>query len=498
MVIVNTEKGKIKGIQESTYQCFLGIPYAKPPIGELRFEKPQPMDPWSEVIDSLKYGNIAPQHQKDDPPLDQPGDENCLYLNIWTPSADNERRPVMVWIHGGGFLIEAGARPRTDGSKLCSHGNIVVVSFNYRLGSLGFLNLPGIPSNLGIRDQLSALKWVVQNIDHFGGDPNNITIFGESAGGASVSILLASPLAKGLFHRAICQSGAANTLDFEEESARAGALRFIKKLGVSLDHLEFLRELPLEKILAVQRKIVGNLLDVKKSPFRPFIDGDVIIKQPMEIFRNGEGNNVPLIMGHNRGELAVLSTILKEAGRVKRELIIKYMKAQFKKSGVNKEHLGKLLRAYKELFASIDPGNPFRHWDELMADFLFKVPILRQLGAYSKHESKTYYYIFDYNSPKFKTALHTFEIPFVFGTIDANDLANGAIESNIYAKNLTGMMMDTWITFARTGNPNHEGFPNWSSYGSEGNPVMMLEKNPRIMLTNNDPIRVIWKMIESD
>ncbi|NVM02741.1 MAG: carboxylesterase family protein, partial [Candidatus Helarchaeota archaeon] len=172
MVIVKTTKGEIRGVQESDYQCFLGIPFAKPPLGDLRFREPQPMDPWVDLKDATQFGSIPPQNYKDIPPINQNEDEDCLYLNIWTPKADEKTRPVMVWIYGGGFVIGASSRDRLNGARLAVHGDVVVVNFNYRLGVLGFLNLPGIPPNIGILDQVAVLKWVQENIERFGGDPN--------------------------------------------------------------------------------------------------------------------------------------------------------------------------------------------------------------------------------------------------------------------------------------------------------------------------------------
>jgi len=242
MVIVSTTKGKVKGVQKVDHQSFLGIPYANPPIGELRFQEPHEMDHWEDIKDTSKFKPIPPQAYQEDPPIDQEENEDCLYLNIWTPATDDKKRPVMFWIYGGGFLIGAGSRPRVEGKHLCVYGEVVVVTFNYRLGVLGFLNLPNIPANLGILDQIAALKWVKENIANFGGDPNNITIFGESAGGMSVAILLSISRAKGLFHKAIIQSGAANPRMFEPEEARKGSIEFLSKLNIGFENLEELKK----------------------------------------------------------------------------------------------------------------------------------------------------------------------------------------------------------------------------------------------------------------
>ena len=242
MVIVITDKGKVRGTQESDHQYFLGIPYAKPPVGELRFNKPQPMENWDDNKDATKFKSISPQGWPDNPPINQTEDEDCLYLNIWTPNADKNTRPVMVWIHGGGFMTGAGSKPRFNGARLAVQGDVVVITFNYRLGILGFLNLPGIPPNIGLQDQIVAIEWVKENIQQFGGDPQNITIFGESAGGASVAILLTTPGTMGLFHKAIIESGAANLQEFGAESSREGVEKLLAKLKIKLENISKLRQ----------------------------------------------------------------------------------------------------------------------------------------------------------------------------------------------------------------------------------------------------------------
>ncbi len=274
--IINTKSGKIRGYIDNGIENYKGIPYAEAPVGDLRFREPHPKKPWDDVKDSIKFGPIAPQHQQDDPKINLDENEDCLYLNIWTPKSDKVKRPVLFWIHGGAFLIGAGSRPRSDGSKLAVYGDVVIVSFNYRLGSLGFLNLPGIPPNLGIQDQIAALKWVNDNIEFFGGDPENITIFGESAGGQSVIILLAIPSARGLFHRAIVESGTANPQNFVPTKSREGGLKFLKKLKIDVNNINQLREVSFEKIIKTQKKMVGDLLNLGKSPFWPFLDGKII------------------------------------------------------------------------------------------------------------------------------------------------------------------------------------------------------------------------------
>lgn len=274
MVIISTNKGQIEGIKSAGCLSFLGIPYAKPPIGDLRFCEPQPMDAWDHIIKTVEYGPAAWQNHEELSPVQQEQNEDCLYLNIWTPAIDDHKRPVMFYIHGGGFLIGAGSRPRLNGERLVIRGNVVVVTFNYRLGALGFLDLPNIPSNIGIRDQITALKWVRDNIQNFGGDPNNITIFGESSGSESVVILLSIPSTRGMFHQAIMQSGVANPHSYRKELTRKGAKQLLSKLHIEENDIGALKEININRFIRAQKKIAGVITDDKQNPFRPFVDED--------------------------------------------------------------------------------------------------------------------------------------------------------------------------------------------------------------------------------
>ena len=493
--IIETKSGKIRGYIDDGLEIYKGIPYAEAPIGDLRFREPHPKKNWDGVKDCIKFGSIAPQHQQDDPKLNLEENEDCLYLNVWTPGSDNYKRPVMVWIHGGGFFIGTGSRPRSDGTRLAAYGDIVVVSFNYRIGALGFLNLPEIPPNLGIQDQVAALKWVNNNIELFGGDPDNVTIFGESAGGQSVLILLAIPSAQDLFHQAIVQSGSANPLNFVPKKSREGALKFIKKLNIDVNNVGQLREIALEKILKTQKKMVGDLLNLDKSPFWPFLDGRIIPEQPIEIFFKGNNQKIPLMIGYNENELGFLSNLLKESGNVKRKVILTFVKSNIKNIGIKDDVLNKLIETYKLELKKSYSDNPFLYWDGILSDSMFKIPIIRVLEALVNHQSNIYCYMFSYKSPKFGFALHTFEIPFVFDTIDKFDVAEGAVEFSEDSRRLTKIMMDTWLAFARTGRPDNDKIPSWPSYDLDKGAIMKLSINPEVMETNKNPLFKIWEGI---
>ena len=490
MVEIETTKGKIKGVQESGFQRFFGIPFAKPPIGELRFREPQPMDPWDEVKDTTKFGPIPIQNNPDGAtPINQKEDEDCLYLNIWTPAADNKLRPVMFWIYGGGFITGASSRSRLNGANLAVYGDVVVVNFNYRLGALGFINLPGITPNLGILDQIAALKWVRENIDRFGGDPNNITIFGESAGAGSVSVLLTNPATKGLFHKAIMESGSASPRDF---AVRKSAEDFFSKLRIEVGDINALRKIPVKKILRAQRSLSGSILELGTNPFNPFVDGKIIPEHPLEVMRKGKAANVPIIIGCNKDEIGFLPIMLKNIDDAKAKPILDMVKQQFYESGVSEQDLAQLMEIYKKGIEEEYKKIPYKYLDALLTDILFRIPIIRNLEAYVKHQPNAYSYIFAHGSRDNNMALHTFEIPFVFGNLETKDIADGGIVINEDSKKLSRVIMDAWVAFARTGNPNHTDLPQWPPYDLDERSTLILSINPIVVQDPMNELRLLW------
>ena len=490
MVEIETTKGRIKGVQESNYQRFYGIPFAKPPVGDLRFREPQPMDPWDEVKDATKFGPIPIQNNPDGAtPINQKEDEDCLYLNIWTPAADNKTRPVMFWIYGGGFITGASSRPRLNGANLAVHGDVVVINFNYRLGALGFINLPGITPNIGILDQIAALNWVRENIDRFGGDPNNITVFGESAGAGSVSVLLTNPATRGLFHKAIMESGSASPRDF---AVKKGTETLFSKLRIEEGDIDALRQVPIKKLLRAQRSLSGSLLELGTNPFNPFVDGKIIPEHPLDVMRKGEAANVPIIIGCNKDEIGFLPIMLKNADEAKAKPIIDIVKQQFYDSGVSEQDLYQLIAIYKNGIEEEYKNIPYKYLDALLTDILFRIPIIRNLEAYVQHQPNAYMYIFTYGSRDNNMALHTIEIPFVFGILDTKDIADGGIEVNKDSKKLAENVMDAWVAFARTGNPNHYGLPQWPPYDLDERATMILGVESRVEQDPMNELRLLW------
>ena len=310
--IVETTNGKLQGYARRGIIKFKGIPYAASPIGDLRFKPPAPVEPWTVVREALEYGPIAPQ-----PPAalesmaggeERPQNEDgCLTLNVWTSNLADEKRPVMFFIHGGGFVTGTGAS--LDGSRLVSRGDVVVVSINYRLGVLGFLYMPDTPdaaANAGILDMVAALEFVRDNIANFGGDSGNVTIFGESAGGFAVTSLLATPSAKGLFHRAIPQSGAAHSLSFNADAGQEVHGRFVKTLGVEKGDIGALRAVPAEDMIKAQLAMAeqddGEFGTGRPLSLGPLVDKSVMPVHPLDAVRSGYAKNIDILVGSNLDE----------------------------------------------------------------------------------------------------------------------------------------------------------------------------------------------------
>jgi para-nitrobenzyl esterase len=241
--------------------------------------------------------------------------------------------------------------------------------------------------------------------------------------------------------------------------------------------------------------MVGDLLNLDKSPFWPFFDGNIIPEQPIEILSKGNYQKIPLMIGYNENELGFLSNILKEAGGAKRKLILTFLKSNFKNKGINDEDLNKLIDTYKSELKNLYPDNPYMYWDGILSDSTFKIPIIRVLEVLLNHQSNIYCFMFSYKSPKFGFALHTFEIPFVFDTIDKFDVAEGAVEVSEDSQKLTKIMMDTWLAFARSGRPDNDGIPSWPEYNLNKRVIMNLGIQPKIIETYEDPLFKIWEGI---
>ena len=497
--IAQTRSGRVRGEREDDLHVFRGIPYARPPLGEQRFRPPEPEEPWAGVRDATRFGPSAPQREmRIDflPGMEVgPQDEDCLYLNVTTPGVDGGRRPVLVWIHGGAFTIGSGSQPMYDPRRLARRGQAVLVTLNYRLGALGFLNLREPLGEayagsgcLGILDQVAALRWVRDSIAAFGGDPDNVTIFGESAGGMSVGTLLGLPAARGLFQRAILQSGAAHSTSSADEASRV-LERMLALLGTGA---EGLREAPVQRLLEAQGQVAvealgrGGIL-----PFRPVVDGDALPEPPIDAIRRGAAAGVAVLAGATRDEWNLFA--LMDAGLA----ALDEAQALRRLERSLGERAREVFRAYRA--ARAERGAPADPRSVLLAiegDRVFRIPAIRLAEAQSRHEPRTFKYLFTWESPLLGDLLgacHGVDVPFVFGAVDTPG-ADKFVGSGPAVRELAERTMDAWLAFARDGDPT-AALPEWAAYDARRRATMLLGPACRV---EDDPLgaeRSAWEGI---
>ncbi len=473
---VQIDTGLVRGLivgDSDDVQLYRGIPYAAPPVGDLRWRPPQPAQHWQGVRESFAFGTAAPQHPValatmfPGMSLQAKTGEDCLYLNVWAPARRGaEPLPVLVWIHGGGYTFGADSQGLYDGANLARRG-VIVVGMNYRLGPLGFLAHPelsaespqGSCGNYGILDQIEALKWVQRNASAFGGDPTRVTIFGESAGGNSVYALLMSPLAKGLFQRAISQSGATLTFAHIKQShygyrpAEAAGLEFAKKCGApeGSGQLAALRAMSADDLLKATAGFdAPRSLEFRSDRLRfgPVVDGWVIPDDPMTLFEKGQINGVPLIVGANadEGSLFTMSSPLPKRAEEYQELLEK----SFGKPAADG-------------IASLYPASHLRQSvADLMGDYLFVAPCRYVARTMQQAKNPVYLYHFAHPTPgpmgKLLGAHHGAEIVFAFDNLQ---LAPKYSPADAHIRDA---MSGYWVQFAATGNPNKSGLPEWPAF----------------------------------
>ncbi|UCE85129.1 MAG: carboxylesterase/lipase family protein [Deltaproteobacteria bacterium] len=508
-MVVGTRNGRLEGTTERGVASFRGIPFARPPVGPLRFQPPEPPQAWDGVRSARAFGASAPQS----PPVTRliqqmvgaaPGvqSEDCLTLNVWTPAADGRTRPVMVWIHGGAFVMGSGATRLYSGARLARRGDLVVVSVNYRLGALGFLNLralrPGdgnASSNLGLRDQIAALEWVRDNIEAFGGDPENVTIFGESAGGMSVATLLGTPRAQGLFQRAIAQSGAAHNVSSTDD-AGAVAERFLSRLGVDPGGGAALRDVSVADILHAQRDTSLALgMPSGALPWQPSLDGELLSQPPLEAVGRGLARSVPLLVGTNRDEWKLFMLGDPKGRRLDEAGLRRRLERVLPGRDARGEPLAeRAFEAYRESGADARRPTASERWVAFQSDRIFHVPAARLAERQSAHAPDTYAYRFDWTPPFLDGvmgAFHGLEVPFVFGTL-RDPMLRAAIGWAPSARRLSQRMQDAWIAFARSGRPHHEALPAWPAYERHGRNTLFFTREPRVGEAPFGPVQDFW------
>ena len=506
--VVEITSGKLRGTSAAGVYAFKGVPYGASTAGRNRIMQPQPPQPWSGERDALGYAGHAPQspnRPKRRPELDTilgpadatPEGEDCLTLNVWTSGlGDGAKRPVMVWLHGGGFAYGSANRAVTDGANLARRGDVVVVSVNHRLNILGFLHLGDIAGaawahsgNAGDFDLIAALRWVRENIDRFGGNPGNVTIFGESGGGGKVSVLLAMPAARGLFHRAIIQSGAAIRVSTRER-ANALAEAVLKEVGVGRAQCDRLQTLPVEQLLAAiapASRAVGRtnwpLLD--RYDFGPVVDGSNLPQHPGEPGAPEIADDIPLMIGGTKEESAFF---LANDDAVWNGTLSEYALRQ-RLLGVASSATDDLLAAYHAVMPQANPA------DRLIAaltgsNFWIRSVLLAERYA-ARRSAPVYMYSLDWQSPAHGGRLkahHAMDLPFVFDNIDVPDTTAGAPG----AQELAARISATWIAFARNGTPDNSTIPPWPPYSTQERATMILDTACHVAYDPNREVRLLW------
>ena len=498
MTTVQTTYGALEGVQREGHSAFLGIPFAAPPKGELRFRAPQPPAKWDGVREAKEWGLAARQTTHPIPGFaaSGPQDEDCLYLNVYTPAATG-RRPVMFWIHGGGFTHGTAAEPLYDGGPLATRGDVVVVSINYRLGAFGYLylegHLPGrgLSANCGQLDMIAALEWVRDNIEAFGGDPGNVTIFGESAGAAAVGTLLAMPGAKGLFHKAVLQSGAgrANT----SEGGSKIAQPVLEELGLA-SNPEGILTVEADRLLEAQTAVAAKLGRAAGPIYGPVVDGVTLLDHPLSAVRNGEAAGIPVMIGTNRDETKLFAATMRRE-EIDDATLTKFIGGSF--PSASPEQLASLIATYRASRAEKQlPTSNLDILDAIQTDAGMKQGALKLAAAQRKHQPNTFLYLFTYASPARGGSLgacHALEMPFVFGTTKAPTQDRFA-GTGPDVDRLSANMMDAWLAFARAGSPGHEGIGPWPAFDTESYPTMVFDRQSRV---ESDPFGEERRAVEA-
>lgn len=492
--------GRVRGRRDGVVWRFAGVPYAGSPAGTSRWLPPDEPEPWSGVRSALEFGPVAPQTPSL-PGAAIPGDpteqsEDCLTLNVWTPGLDERRRPVMVWFHGGGFTSGSGSSRLYAGDRLAEEGDVVIVTFNYRLGALGFLGHPvlrdgtgGGQGNWGLLDQVAVLRWVAAHIGDFGGDAGNVTVFGESAGAMSVSALLGVPAARGLFHRAIIESGPPYWHS-RQRAERAGE-DLAAVLGIRPLTRRTLTAVPAADLVAATQVLQERTPEPGELPlpFLPMVGGPDLPRPPEEAVLASEAAGVPVLIGTNRDELTFWGLGDERLANIDEQGLYRWV-ARAAPELEAEAAVGHYRAARK---GRGQPDDPRSLWVAFGSDAVFRWPSLRMAAAQQIHQRATFVYLFTWESPAFGGVLgscHALEIPFVFGSFDHPFVAPFAGRGD-EASALSAAMRRAWVSFARTGHPG-EGPAGWHPWDPQRRTTMVFGTPSRVVDGPLDEELAVW------
>jgi para-nitrobenzyl esterase len=499
-VIVDTTAGKVRGLDKRGVQQYRGIPYARAE----RFRPPQPVEPWPGVRDATRFGLIAPQNPSPTEAMlggqDRPSGEDCLVLNVFTPGVDDAARPVMVWLHGGAFVAGSGNIVWYDGTNLARDGDVVVVTINYRLGALGFLHLghldpafAGSGAN-GIRDQVAALEWVRANIAGFGGDPGNVTIFGESAGGMSVGTLLGTPAARGLFHGAIAQSGAADH-NHPTEVAEWVTEGFLAALDLSPASAEAVLAVPVDEVLRAQALIETRVQTetrrdegpgVGALTFQPVVDGALLPRPAIDAVRAGSAADVRLVAGTTADEWNLFHLPARMRGPLSDDQLRRRLARL-----TGPDRVDDVLDVYRTARPAADPDGLLC---AVMTDHVFRQPAIRLVEAQLAHTPEVSMYRFDLASAAMGGVLgacHAIDVPFVFDNLDRAgvDMLLGGLDDD--TRRLAARISRAWTSVARAGIPAHDDL-EWPAYDVGQRLTCVLDRRAEIAADPEGQVRALW------
>jgi para-nitrobenzyl esterase len=499
--VVETAYGPVRGVDDGAVTSWKGVRYADPPVGDLRWRAPQPPEPWTEVADGGVLGPVCPQPVDPRIPIDlgAPQGDDCLTLNIWASSDTERHKPVMVWIHGGAYVLGSANQPLYDGRVMAAGGDVVVVTVNYRLGALGFLNLSSFSTprrrfdtNLGLRDVVHALHWVRDNIAAFGGDPDRVTVFGESAGAGIITTLLTSPAAEGLFAAAIAQSSPATSV-YDSIRARAVAEQYLAALGLEDNDIDGLVDAPVAALVEASRTVFNDV--PVQSPgtlaFAPIVDGDLVPDHPVKLARQGRSHPVPLIIGTNKHEAALFRWMKSPLMPITPEAIT----AMFAQIASEQPHL--VLPTDEQIASAYSGLRGKARGMGVARDVGFRMPTVWLAEGHSA-VAPVYLYRFDWATPMLRllrlSGAHATELPFVWGNLVAGPkdptFRLGGMKTG---KMVSSRIQTRWRNFATQGKPlGADGEPEWLPYQEADRACLLIDRQDSVVNDVDLHIRSAW------